>query len=131
MSGRVLELSLLAYPRRVRQRDGEHLLALAQELAEDHGAAREALGLLLGGLAERRHRRTPRAVIAVSAAAGSLLLALTWTAAAHPLRFEEDQLSCTRDCGPVEAQVAERERAGWTCTEPTVAPTVTWRCTRD
>ena len=57
MRRRVLELSLLAYPRQVRQRDGDHLLGLALELADSHGAAREAFGLLRGGLAERRRSR--------------------------------------------------------------------------
>ncbi len=100
MSRRILELSLLAYPRQVRQRDGDHLLDLAHELADTHGARREAFGLLRGGLAERRRRRSParKIAIAVSAAIGSVLVVLTWSAAAEPLQVEEEQYSCVGDC---------------------------------
>ncbi len=101
MSRRVLELALLAYPRSIRQRDGQHLLDLAHELADRHGTAREVFGLLRGGLTERHRRRSPRrkVVIAVSAATGSVLVALTWTAAAEPLQVEEEQYSCVGSCG--------------------------------
>jgi len=129
---RVLQLALLAYPRGTRQRDGAHLLALAEDLAQDHGTGREVLGLLRGGLADRWHRRrVPRVALAGGVVAGSLLLGLAWSAAADPLRWEDDQFSCTRGCGDVDARVADRERQGWTCTGPTAGATVTWRCTRD
>jgi len=133
MSRRILELSLLAYPRQVRQRDGDHLLDLAHELADTHGAGREAFGLVRGGLAERRRRRSParKVAIAVSAAIGSVLVVLTWSAAAEPLRVEEDQFSCIGECADVSDEVADRERDGWTCTEQETAASVTWRCTRD
>ncbi len=133
MSRRILELSLLAYPRQVRQRDADHLLDLAHELAETHGAGREVFGLLRGGLAERRRRRSParNIAIAVSAAIGSVLVVLTWSAAAEPLRFEEDQFSCEGECVDFGSLVAQREREGWTCTEQKTAASVTWRCTRD
>lgn len=100
MSRRILELSLLAYPRQVRQRDGDHLLDLAHELAETHGAGREAFGLLRGGLAERRRRRSParKIAIAASAAIGSALVVVTWSVAAEPLQVEEEQYSCVGDC---------------------------------
>ena len=133
MSRRLLELSLLAYPRQVRRRDGDDLLDLADELAATHGAGREAFGLLRGGLAERRRRRSParKAAIAVSAAVGSVLVVLTWSAAAEPLRVEEDQFSCEGECTEVDALVAQREREGWTCAEQETAASVSWRCTRD
>jgi hypothetical protein len=101
MSRRLLELALLAYPRPIRQRDGEHLLDLAHELADGHGTAREMLGLLRGGLAERNRRRSQRqkVALAVSTAIGSVLVALTWTAAAAPLQVEEEQYSCVGSCG--------------------------------
>jgi hypothetical protein len=51
---RVLRLALWAYPRRLRVRDGEVLLALAAELvAAGVPASREAAGLVRGGLAAR------------------------------------------------------------------------------
>ncbi len=133
MSRRALELALLAYPRQTRRRDGDHLLDLAHELADAHGTTREVVGLLRGGLAERRRRRstTRKVAIAVSAAIGSVLVVLTWSAAAEPLRVEEDQFSCEGECADIDAQVAERERDGWTCTEQEAASSVTWRCTRD
>ena len=100
MSRRILELSLLAYPRQVRHRDGDHLLDLADELADTHGTGREAFGLLRGGLAERRRRRSParKIAIALSAAIGSVLVVLTWSAAAEPLQVEEEVYSCVGDC---------------------------------
>jgi hypothetical protein len=67
----------------------------------------------------------------LSAAIGTALALVTWSAAAEPLRVEEDQFSCGGDCPDVDARVAERERDGWTCTEQESAATVTWRCTRD
>ncbi len=133
MSRRALELALLAYPRQTRRRDGDHLLDLAHELADTHGATREVVGLLRGGFAERRRRRstTRRVAMAVGAAIGSVLAVLTWSAAAEPLRVEEDQFSCEGECADIDAQVAERERDGWTCTEQEAAASVVWRCTRD
>ena len=133
MSRRVLELALLAYPRPVRQRDGEHLLDLAADLAETHGSAREVLGLLRGGLAERRRRRSPRqrVAIAVSVVVGSVLVALTWTATAAPLRVEEDRFSCSGECAETRSAVDDRVRDGWTCSETRTPSAVSWRCVRD
>ncbi|WP_322936621.1 hypothetical protein [Nocardioides bizhenqiangii] len=131
MRRRVLELTLLAYPRAVRRRDGDHLLGLALELADTHGVAREAFGLLRGGMAERRrHGRTRRAVAAVVAATALVLAALTWTATAQGGRVEEDVFSCAGDCPDIPAEVESRVGDGWTCTEHR-GPPVTWRCTRD
>ena len=80
MRRRLLEMTLLAYPRQVRRRDGDHLLGLALELADRHGAAREAFGLLRGGLAERSRRgRTRRAVAGVVAVTALVMAGLTWT----------------------------------------------------
>jgi hypothetical protein len=53
MSRRLLEACLLAYPRSCRERDRDHLLDLATDLAEAHGSARQAMSLLFGGLNER------------------------------------------------------------------------------
>lgn len=92
MRSRLLDLSLLAYPREARARDGDHLRDLAADLAADHGTLREALGLLRGGLAERRRRsRSGRAVIAAGAAIVIALTALTWTATAQGVRVEEEE----------------------------------------
>jgi len=49
----LLRLCLHAYPRARRARDGEVLCDLAGELSAGRGVAREALGLLRGGLAAR------------------------------------------------------------------------------
>ena len=132
MRRRVLELTLRAYPRQVRRRDGEHLLGLALELADSHGVSREVLGLLRGGLAERRRNsRTRRAVVGVAAATALVLAALTWTATAQGARVEEDELSCAAQCSDTLAEVEARVSAGWTCTEHRGSAEVTWRCTRD
>ncbi len=56
----LIEASLLAYPRDVRRRDGDHLRDLALELGEEHGFLREAFGLLRGGLVERWRGAGPR-----------------------------------------------------------------------
>ncbi len=132
MRRRVLELTLRAYPRQVRRSDGEHLLGLALELADSHGVAREVLGLLRGGLAERRRNgRTRRAVVGVAAAIALVLAALTWTATAQGARVEEDELSCAAHCSDTLAEVEARVSAGWTCTEHRGSAEVTWRCTHD
>jgi hypothetical protein len=133
MRRRLLELCLLAYPREVRDRDRDHLRDLALDLAESHGTAREAFGLLRGGLAERRrHRgRARRAVMVVGAATGLVLAFVSWSAAAQGGRVEEDRFVCTGGCAAAEAEVAARERDGWTCTERREAAAVSWRCTRD
>lgn len=132
MRRRVLEAALLAYPRQVRVRDGEHLLALALELSDAHGAAREVVGLLAGGLAERRrHGRTRRAVPAVVGVTAIVLTALTWTATAQGGRVEEDLFSCAARCAETEAEVGSRIRDGWSCTERREPAAVSWRCTRD
>jgi hypothetical protein len=71
---RLFDLCLLAYPRQQRERDAAHLRDLASELAASNGVAREALGLLRGGLAvrrrDRRHRRVAAVVVAALAVAG-------------------------------------------------------------
>lgn len=64
MRMKLLDLCLLAYSRARRERDGELLRSLAAELADEHGIAREAWGLLRGGvrarLADRTHFRVSR-----------------------------------------------------------------------
>lgn len=128
----MLNLCLLAYPRAVRARDGEHLRDLATDLAGDHGFLREAFGLLRGGLAERRRQsRTRRAVVAVGAATLLALTALTWTATAQGGRVEEDLFACAGQCADAEAEVASRVRDGWSCTERREPAGVSWRCVRD
>ncbi len=128
----MLDLCLLAYPRAVRRRDGEHLRELALELASDHGAWREAIGLVVGGLAERRRRqRSWRSLTAVGAAVVVALTALTWTASAHGGEVEEDLLACTTRCADVEAAVEERMRDGWSCTAQREPAGASWRCVRD
>lgn len=125
-------MMLLAYPQPVRRRDGADLLDLALELAADHGVVREAIGLLRGGLGERRRRgRTRRAVAGVLAVAALVLAGLTWTATAQPVRAEEDRYSCSTSCAAVEAEVDDKVRDGWTCTEHRGPVAVSWRCTRD
>lgn len=101
MRAGLLDLCLLAYPRAVRVRDGEQLRELAADLAVDHGSLREAVGLLRGGLAERRRQSRPRrALIAVGAAAVVVLTALTWTASAQSGTEEEEVLGATSRVGP-------------------------------
>jgi hypothetical protein len=133
MRRRLLELCLLAYPRELRGRNREQLRDLALDLADSHGTAREALGLLRGGLAERRRRagRARRAVIAVGAMTVMGLGFLTWSAAADGGRVEEDLFACVGECVEVEDEVAERVRDGWTCTEDREPNVLTWRCSRD
>ena len=53
MRERLLRLCLLAYPRARRARDGTVLRDLASELSARRGAAREAIGLIRGGLEAR------------------------------------------------------------------------------
>lgn len=130
-TSRLLDLCLLAYPRQVRARDGDHLRELAADLAGDHGALREAFGLLRGGLAERRRQpRTRRSVIAVAAATLLTLTALTWTATATG-DAEEDVFTCAGQCADTEAEVASRVRDGWSCTERRQPDAASWRCVRD
>lgn len=132
MRGRLLELCLLAYPRAVRHSDREHLRDLALDLAESHGATREAFGLLRGGLAERARRwRTRRAAVAVGAATAVALTFLTWSAAAQSGSVEEDRFTCVGACADTEAEVDARVRDGWACTESRGPDTVSWRCVRD
>ena len=129
MIRRLVGLCLLAYPRAVRARDGEHLRGLAAELAADHGILREAFGLVRGGLAERRRQsRTRRAVVAVGAATFVALTALTWTATAQGGRVEEEVFTCSARCADAEAEVASRVVDGWSCTERRQPAGVTWRC---
>lgn len=131
MRSRLLDLCLRAYPRDLRARDGAHLRELATDLAADHGVLREALGLLRGGLAERRrHGRVRRTVVAVVAATALILTALTWTATAQGER-EEELFTCTGQCPDLDAEVAARVADGWTCTELSDSGALGWRCTRD
>lgn len=133
MRRRLLALCLLAYPREVRERDGDALRDLALDLAAHNGTVREGLGLIRGGWAERRRLagRVRRAVTVLAVGMGTALAALTWTATAQPTRVEEDRFSCTGDCRAVEAEVAARVRGGWTCDEIRASDSVTWRCTLD
>ncbi len=132
MRRRLLELCLLAYPRAVRERDSDHLRDLALDLADSHGTAREAFGLLRGGMAERvRRARTRRTALAVGAATAVALTFLTWSAAAQSGSVEEDRFICVGECADTEAEVDARVRDGWTCTEDRESETVSWRCVRD
>jgi len=132
MTRRLVDLCLLAYPRAVRARDGEHLRELAADLAADHGFLREAFGLVRGGLAERRRQSQTRpAVVAVGAATLVALTALTWTATAQGGRVEEDVLTCSEQCADAEADVASRVVDGWSCTERREPARVSWRCVLD
>jgi hypothetical protein len=133
MRRRIIELCLLAYPRSRRRVDGEVLRDLALDLADTRGTAREAFGLLRGGLAERRRLagRARRAVVAVGAMAFVGLGFLSWSAAADGGRVEEDRFACVGECAEIESEVAQRERAGWNCTERREPSVVTWRCSLD
>lgn len=134
MSRRVLQACVRAYPREVRGRDGDELVLLATELAGRHGTAREALGLLRGGWAERRRRagRGRRIAVGLAAATGSLLAVTAWSAATHPGRVEQETFTCADGCGDVDREVAARVDAGWDCAaEDRDAPGTTWRCTLD
>ena len=133
MRRRLLGACLRAYPRDVRTRDGAELRELAEDLAADHGAVREALGLVRGGWAERRRRAGARRVrIALAAVVASVVAVLTWSAAAaaEPDRVEEEQLGCSGDCRAEEREVAQLIDDGWACAELRTTP-VTWRCTLD
>ena len=97
--------SLLAYPRDVRRRDGEHLRDLALELGEERGYLREAFGLLRGGLVVRWRGAGPRCRVAVAASgAGLVLVVLAAPAVASPLRVDEEVevevVTCTADPCP-------------------------------
>lgn len=133
MSHRVLQACVRAYPRAVRARDGQELVLLASELAGRHGTAREALGLLRGGWAERRRRagRERRLAVGLAAATGSLLAVTAWSAAAQPGRVEQEVLTCANGCADVEREVDARLDAGWACAEDRDGPVTTWRCTLD
>lgn len=133
MRRRLLRGCLRAYPRDLRVRDGSELRDLAEDLAADHGALREALGLVRGGWAERRRRASRRrTAVALTAASASALALLTWSAAAaEPGRVEEERLECAGDCAWVDREVAHRIDNGWTCASLRTAPSVTWRCTLD
>ncbi|HWM75751.1 MAG TPA: hypothetical protein VNQ53_18525 [Nocardioides sp.] len=116
----------------MRDRDREHLRDLALDLADTHGAVREAFGLLRGGMAERSRRGlTRRAVVAVGAATAVALTFLTWSAAAQSGRVEEDRFTCVGACAETEAEVDSRVRDGWSCTDLGETGTVSWRCVRD
>lgn len=130
MRRRLLELGLLAYPRAVRELDGDHLRDLALELADDHGTGRELLGLVRGGLGERR-RRMSRARSAMAAVGATLALALgivAWSAATAGAQVEEDRFACVGECAETRAEVADRVEDGWTCTSHRQPTEVQWRC---
>lgn len=130
---RLIDLCLLAYPRAVRASDRDHLRDLAVDLATVHGPAREALGLLRGGLAERWRRRgaTARVLAGVAAAAGLLVVLLGGVATAGGARVEDDRFACVAgQCRATEAEVDARTRDGWTCDEGRDGRAVTWRCHR-
>jgi hypothetical protein len=132
MRRRLLELCLLAYPRAVRHSDREQLRDLALDLAEHHGTMREAWALLRGGLAVRAgHLRTRRVAVAVGTATAVALTFLTWSAAAQGGRDEEDRFTCVGECAVTEAEVDDRVRDGWTCTERRAPDAVSWRCVLD
>jgi len=130
---RMLRTCLRAYPRDVRERDGDELLELAADLAADHGLVREALGLVRGGCAERRRGagRRRRTTVALATAAASALAVLTWSVAAQavPGRVEEDRFECAGDCHLVERTVADRVDDGWTCLEIHAPASTGWQCT--
>lgn len=131
MRRRLLELGLFAFPREVRERDGEHLRDLALDLADDHGTVREVLGLVRGGLGERRRRsRRPR-LIAAGALTAAVLTVLTAMATASSARVDEDRFACVGECAETRAEVADRVEDGWTCTERRQPDAVQWRCSRD
>lgn len=131
MRRRLLELGLLAYPREIRERDGEHLHELALDLADDHGTARELLGLVWGGLGERRRRlRRPR-LVAAGVLSAVVLAIVTMTATASSARVEEDRFACAGECAETRAEVTDRVDDGWTCSEDRDATAAQWRCSRD
>lgn len=131
MRRRLLGLGLLAYPRAVRERDGDHLQNLALDLADDHGTARELLGLVWGGLGERGRRlRRPR-LVAAGALSAVMLAVVTMTATAASARVEEDRFACAGECAETRAEVADRVDNGWTCTEDRNATGAQWRCSRN
>jgi CubicO group peptidase (beta-lactamase class C family) len=81
MRRRLLAVCLLAYPRSRREVDGDYLLDLALELADESGTRRQAVSLVGGGLLQRVRvlRRGPvllaggvlAATLAVGGAAGA------------------------------------------------------------
>ena len=131
---RMLRTCLRAYPREVRERDGDELLDLAVHLAADHGLVPEALGLVRGGWAERRRgaSRSRRTTLALTAAASALAV-LIWSAAAQaaPMRVEEDRFDCAGDCQLAERAVAHLVDDGWICIEIHATASASWRCTVD
>lgn len=128
MRRRLLELGLLAYPREVRDRDGEQLRDLALDLADDHGSAREVLGLVWGGLGERRRRLPRPRLVAAGVLTAAVLAVLTMTATASSAQVEEDRFACTGECAGTRAEVADRVADGWTCVERRQSSAVQWRC---
>lgn len=133
MRRRLLELGLLAYPRAVRELDGDHLRGLALDLADDHGTARELLGLVRGGLGERRSQlgRARSAMAALGAAVVLALAFLSWSATSAGARVEEDRFVCAGECAETRAEVADRVDDGWTCTNQGTRTAAQWQCTRD
>jgi hypothetical protein len=96
MTRRLLELCLLAYPRAGRNRDREFLRDLALDLGANHGFARQAISLLLGGLNERIHTKptwTTRAAVACLA-----LVALTVAASDPGSVHEVEECVSTSRC---------------------------------
>jgi hypothetical protein len=153
MRRRLLDLCLLAYPRRHRRRDGAYLRDLALELSEAWGLGPQALSLLRAGLGERieLHRRSdvmsPRTLIRRAVFVVGVLTAITLTVrgltgvtAGESVRVERDRLVCVQTdhprgpnpCAGTNTQVADRIQSGWECAGHARLDggrrTITWRC---
>jgi hypothetical protein len=132
---RLVDLCLLAYPRRRRERDRDYLRDLALELAETYGLRRQAMSLVRGGLSERvsvRRLVLGCFVVAILAFAAS---GLTGIDASRDQRVEAGRVVCvdTDACAQAKRQVAARRQGGWDCAMRWRARdgqrATTWRCT--
>lgn len=126
---RLLALCLLAYPRAVRRRDGDHLAGLAQELAERSGVGREAFSLLCGGLVARAAGIRRWALVGIGAITVTALTAGFVAAQGVAVRVEVQSCS-DRECRAVAAWAAGLERTGWRCDQRSSGEDVAWQCTR-
>lgn len=143
MTGRLLDLCLLAYPRARRERDRDYLRDLALDLAETQGMLRQAWSLLVGGIRERIEvrRRAPGAglkglvkrIVIACLALAALAFAATGLIVSeggdgeavseveHFVCHDTQEPSSKRHrapssgCGETERFIAARERAGWDC----------------
>lgn len=96
---RLLRWCLWAYPRRLRERDGDYLVDLSEELAGTGGRGRQALSLVRGGLAERTRAPGVRLGSALTT-----LLAVGLLVATPTLRSEvEVELSASAAPAPAAA----------------------------